>query len=165
MMVCYHHPIKAQLNYSHYKTKLWYLAIQITHVLHPHYPTHIPVSYHLLATHPLPELVGDVAAAVLIVFLAAAVRYHLLFQSLVPVCKPSHTTALPLCNAEKDIQHKVNIIQLMERRKKRTESLPSVLHCFFCLTQQFLTSSSLYQSLATKKKIMNQQLSEAGSGL
>lgn len=118
-----------------------------THIM-PHSQTR-SCFVHSLATHPLPELVGDVTATVLIVLLAAAIRYHLLFQSLVPVCKPSHTTALPLCNAEKN----VNVIQLIEGRSKRAENLPASLHYSSChpVTQHFLNSASLHQSLATKK--------------
>lgn len=47
-------------------------------------------------THPVPEHVGGVAATVLVVLLAAAVRDDLLLQGLVPVGVGYHTAALPL---------------------------------------------------------------------
>lgn len=104
------------------------------------YPHIIPHTL-LWATHPLPELVGNIATAVLIVFLAAAVRNYFLFQSLVPVCKSSHTTALPLYNRRKS--HTVNLAYGREQKKHKKPA---------CKSPIFLSySASLYQSHLTKK--------------
>lgn len=49
-----------------------------------------------MSTHSVPEHVGGVAATVLVMLLAAAVRNYLLLQSLVPIGVRYHTAALPL---------------------------------------------------------------------
>lgn len=52
--------------------------------------------FNLLVAAPSPEHVGGVAATLLIMLLTAAVRHHLFFQSLVPICVTSYATTLPL---------------------------------------------------------------------